>query len=147
MSQRPKLLFLFLCFVCYVITDNTYFNSCHLNDVLDFQTYACLLFSAALVYHVPQFLERCGSISIFNCQPVEKKNHEKSRMFHRATQKGGRNSHYTRRVMEKENRKLFASVNDLYRTKRMYQKTYNDEDRNESAGSIRMYDINDIEEG
>ena len=147
MSQRPKLLFLFLCFVCYVITDNTYFNSCHLNDVLDFQTYACLLFSAALVYHVPQFLERCGSISIFNCQPVEKKNHEKSRMFHRATQKGGRNSHYTRRVMEKENRKIFASVNDLYRTKRMYQKTYNDEDRNESAGSIRMYDINDIEEG
>lgn len=43
--------------------------------------------------------------------------------------------------------KIFASVNDLYRTKRMYQKTYNDEDRNESAGSIRMYDINDIEEG
>ena len=68
-------------------------------------------------------------------------------MFHRATQKGGRNSDYTRRVMEKENRKIFASVNDLYRTKRMYQKTYNDEDRNESAGSIRMYDINDIEEG
>ena len=49
--------------------------------------------------------------------------------------------------MEKENRKIFASVNDLYRTKRMYQKTYNDEDRNESAGSIKMYDINDIEEG
>ncbi|CAH3154023.1 unnamed protein product, partial [Porites lobata] len=101
----------------------------------------------ALAYHVPQFLEGCGSISIFNCQPVEKKNHEQSRMFHRATQKGGRNSHYTRQVMEKENRKIFARVNDLYRTKRMYQKKDNDEGRDESAGSIRMYDINDIEEG
>ena len=49
--------------------------------------------------------------------------------------------------MEKENRKIFARVNDSYRTKRMYQKKDNDEDRNESAGSIRMYDINDIEEG
>ena len=68
-------------------------------------------------------------------------------MYNRATQKGGRNSHYTRQVMEKENRKIFARVNDLYRTKRMYQKTYNDEDRNESAGSIRMSDINDTEEG
>ena len=45
---------------------------------------------------------------------------------------------------EQEN---FASVNDLYRTKRMCQKKDNDEDRNESAGSIRMYDINDIVEG
>ena len=52
-----------------------------------------------------------------------------------------------RQVMEKENRKIFARVNDLYRTKRMYQKKDNDEDRNESAGSIRMYDINDIEDG
>ena len=68
-------------------------------------------------------------------------------MFHRATQKGGRTSHYTRQVTEKENRKIFARVNDLYRTKRMYQKKDNNEDRNESAGSIRMYDINDIEEG
>ena len=49
--------------------------------------------------------------------------------------------------MEKENRKIFARVNDLYRTKRMYQKKDNDEGRDESAGSIRMYDINDIEEG
>ena len=49
--------------------------------------------------------------------------------------------------MEKKNRKIFASVNDLYRTKRMYQKKDNDEDRNESAGSIRMYDIYDIEKG
>ena len=49
--------------------------------------------------------------------------------------------------MKKENRKIFANVNDLYRTKRMYQKKDNDEDRNESAGSIRMYDINDIVEG
>lgn len=68
-------------------------------------------------------------------------------MFHRATQKGGRNSHYTRQVMEKENRKILARVNDLYRTRRMYQKKDNDEDRNESAGSIRMYGINDTEEG
>ena len=86
------------------------------------------------MYLVSQFLERCGSISVFNCQPVEKKNHEQLRMFHRATQKG-------------KARKIFARVNDLYRTKRMYQKKDNNEDRNESAGSIRMYDINDIEEG
>ena len=49
--------------------------------------------------------------------------------------------------MEKENRKILARVNDLYRTRRMYQKKDNDEDRNESAGSIRMYGINDTEEG
>ena len=49
-------------------------------------------------------------------------------MYHRATQKGGRNSHYTRQVLEKENRKMFARVNDLYRTKRMYHKKDNDED-------------------
>jgi len=32
----------------------------------------------ALVYHVPQFLEKCGSIANLSCQPVEKKNHELS---------------------------------------------------------------------
>ena len=32
-----------------------------------------LLFFVALVYHVPQFLEKCGCIFKVNCQPVEKK--------------------------------------------------------------------------
>lgn len=44
----------------------------------------------ALVYHVPYFLEKCGSISNLNCQPVEKKNHKQSPMFNCGTQKGGR---------------------------------------------------------
>ena len=72
----------------------------------------------APVYHVPQFLKKSGSISLFNCQPVEKKNHEQLRMFHRATKKGGRNSSYTTQVMEKENCKIYARVNRLSRTKR-----------------------------
>lgn len=46
---------------------------------------------AALVYHGPQFMEKYGNISILHCQPVEKKNHEQSRMFHRGIQKGGYN--------------------------------------------------------
>ena len=69
-----------------------------------------LTFSAALVYHVPQ--------------------------FHRGKQKGGRQTKYTIQVMEKENRKLFARVNNLQRTRRSYTRksdgdtvtiaTYND---------------------
>ena len=99
----------------------------------------------ALVYHVPQFLEKSGSISLFNCQPVEKKNHEQSRMFHRATQKGGRNSSYTKQVMEKENRKIYARVNSLSRTKRSYQKK--EQDLDDSAGSLNMYSHQNQEEG
>jgi len=99
---------------------------------------------AALVYHVPQFLEKCGSISLFNCQPVEKKNHEQSRMFHRATQKGGRNTSYTTQVMEKENRKIFARVNNLYRVKRAYQRK--DTAAHEMA-SINTYSHQNQEEG
>lgn len=30
---------------------------------------ALLIFFVALVYHVPQFLEKCGSLSNLNCQP------------------------------------------------------------------------------
>ena len=82
----------------------------------------CSLVAARLVYHVPQILEKCGSISLFNCQPVEEKNHEQSRMFHPATQKGGRDTSYTTQVMEKENRKIFARVNNLYRVKRAKNK-------------------------
>ena len=78
-------------------------------------------FTPALVYHVPQFLEKCGGLSIFNCQPVEKKNHQQSRMFHQGTQKGGRKSSYTKQVMENENRKIYARVKNLYRTKRTYR--------------------------
>lgn len=95
---------------------------------------------AALVYHVPQFLENFGSISKFNCQPVEKKNHEQSRMFHRGTQKGGRQSKYTVQVMEKDNRKLFARVNNLQRVKRDYKKK-----SSEDHGSIATYNDNQEE--
>lgn len=98
-----------------------------------------LLF-AALVYHVPQFLEKFGSLAKYNCQPVEKKNHEQSRMFHRATQKGGRQMKYTIQVMEKENRKLFARVHNLYRTKRGYNKK-----STEDRGSLTTYNDNEEE--
>ena len=99
----------------------------------------------ALVYHVPQFLEKSGSISLFNCQPVEKKNHEQLRMFHRATQKGGRNSSYTEQVMEKENCKIYARVNGLSRRKRSYQKK--EPDLDDSPGSLNMYSHQNQEEG
>ena len=99
----------------------------------------------ALVYHVPQLLEKSGSISLFNCQPVEKKNHEQLRMFHRATQNRGRNSSYTTQVMEKENCKIYARVNRLCRTKRSYQKKEPDLDH--SPGSFNMYSHQNQEEG
>ena len=77
-----------------------------------------LLLFVALVYHVPQFLEKCGCIFKVNCQPVEKKkNHEQSRMFHRGTQKGGRNSKHTVQVMEKENRKFLQEYATCTETK------------------------------
>lgn len=98
----------------------------------------------ALVYHVPQFLEKCGGLSIFNCQPVEKKNHQQSRMFHQGTQKRGRKSSYTKQVMEKENRKIYARVNNLYRTKRTYQRSgHTDED----LGALHLYTHQHLEEG
>ena len=86
-------------------------------------------------------LEKCGCISKVNCQPVEKKNYEQSRMFHRGTQKGGRNSQYTVQVMEKENRKLYARVNNLHQNKRLYIKNLEDD-----QGSIATY-TNNQEEG
>ena len=52
----------------------------------------------AFVYHVPQFLEKYGTLMQFNCQPVEKKNHWQSQAFHRGSQKGGKNSKYTVQV-------------------------------------------------
>ena len=93
-------------------------------------------FTPALVYHVPQFLEKCGGLSIFNCQPVEKKNHQQSRMFHQVTQKGGGKSSYTKQVMENENRKIYARVNNLYRTKRAYQRGGHTE---EDPGALHLY--------
>ena len=101
-------------------------------------------FAPALVYHVPQFLEKCGGLSIFNCQPVEKKNHQQSRMFHQGTQKGGRKSSYTKQVMEKENRKIYARVNNLYRTKRTYQRSGHTE---EDLGALHLYTHQHLEEG
>ena len=96
------------------------------------------------MYHVPQFLEKCGGLSIFNCQPVEKKNHQQSRMFHQGTQKGGRNSSYTKQVMEKENRKIYARVKDLYRTKRAYRRRAHTEN---DAGALHLYTRQNLEEG
>ncbi|XP_022796783.1 uncharacterized protein LOC111335191 [Stylophora pistillata] len=98
----------------------------------------------ALVYHVPQFLEKCGGLSIFNCQPVEKKNHQQSRMFHQGTQKGGRKSSYTKQVMEKEYRKIYARVNNLYRTKRTYQSSGHTE---VDPGALHLYTHQNLEEG
>lgn len=92
------------------------------------------------MYHVPQFLESFGPISKFNCQPVEKKNHEQSRMFHRGTQKGGRQSKYTVQVMERDNRKLFARVKNLQRIKRDYSKK-----SSEDRGSLATYNDNQEE--
>ena len=93
------------------------------------------------MYHVPQFLVKCGALANLNCQPVEKKNHEQSRMFHRGTQKGGRQTKYTIQVMEKENRKLFARVNNLQRTRRSYTRKSDGD-----TGTITTYN-NNQEEG
>ena len=99
----------------------------------------------ALVYHVPQFLEKSGSISFFNCQTVEKKNQEQLRMFHRATQKGGRNSSYSKQVMEKQNLKIYARANRLCRTKKSYQTKKPDLD--DPPGSLNMYSHKNLKEG
>ncbi|XP_067025668.1 uncharacterized protein [Acropora muricata] len=97
----------------------------------------------SLVYHVPQFLEQCGALSIFNCQTIEKKNHQQSRMFHQGTQKGGWKSSYTKQVMVRENRKIYARVNNLYRTKRTYQRWQHTE---EEPGALHLYTHQNVEE-
>ena len=61
-------------------------------------------------------------------------------MFHRGTQKGGRHSKYTVQVMEKENKKWYARVNNLQRTKRPYT-IRGEKDR----GSISSYGDNQEE--
>ena len=63
-----------------------------------------------LVYHVPQFLETYGTIYQVNCQLVELKNHHHNAVFHRGSQKGGRQSSYCRQVLQRENRSLFSRV-------------------------------------
>ena len=62
----------------------------------------------ALVWHIPQFLELYGTIYQFNCQLVEKKNHQQTSIYHRGTQKGGLCSSACRQIMERENRRLGA---------------------------------------
>lgn len=93
------------------------------------------------MYHVPQFLEKCGSLSNLNCQPVEKKNHEQSRIIHRGTQKVGRQTRYTVQVMEKEDRQLFARVKHLQLTRRSYTRKCDGD-----TGTIATYN-NNQEEG
>ncbi|KXJ06708.1 hypothetical protein AC249_AIPGENE979 [Exaiptasia diaphana] len=68
----------------------------------------------AMIYHVPQFLRKYGSINKFSCQPVEKKNHLQNQVFHRASQKGGCGSKYTVQILQRENRSLFAKKNPTY---------------------------------
>lgn len=62
------------------------------------------------VYLVPQFLEMYGTIYQMNCQLVKLKNHHHNAIFHRGSQKGGRQSSYCRQVVQRENRSLFARV-------------------------------------
>ena len=55
-------------------------------------------FLAVLVYHVPQFLERFGTIYQFYCLTMEEKNHLQNRAFRRNSQKGGKGSNFTVQV-------------------------------------------------
>ena len=61
-------------------------------------TYRRTFFPTAFEYHVPQFLDMYGSLTKFNCQPVEKKNRSQSQVFHCGTQKGGKQSKHTIQV-------------------------------------------------
>ena len=65
-------------------------------------------------------------------------------MFHQGTQKGGWNSSYTKQVMVRENRKINARVNNLYRTKRTYQRWQHTE---EEPGALDLYTHQNVEEG
>ena len=78
-----------------------------------------LLFFVALVYHVPQFLEKCGCIFKVNCQPVEKKKKKKKGEGRGSSwdRKRGRNSKHTVQVMEKENRKFLQEYATCTETK------------------------------
>ena len=53
-----------------------------------------------------------GTLMQFNCQPVEKKNHQQSQAFHRESQKGGKNSKYTVQVGTIKNIKLFMYMHN-----------------------------------
>ena len=83
------------------------------------------VFLTAMVYHVPQFMKLYGSIHQFNCQTVELKNHIQSRAFHRATQKGGKNSKYTEQVQYCATDKLLLKYFEIddFTTFYKYEKT------------------------
>ncbi|XP_058949396.2 uncharacterized protein [Pocillopora verrucosa] len=108
------------------------------------------------VYHVPQFLEKYGTLMQFNFQPVEKKNHWQSQKDHRGSQKGGKNSKYTVQVMEQENRLMFARCNNLKRKRKSYVKSKlpaNPESSDEEEapdsqiGSVHVYNHHEEQEG
>ena len=70
---------------------------------------------------IPNFRKE-WKYSTLQLPTTREKDHERSRRFHRATIKGGRNKSYTSQAMEKENQKIFARANNLYRVKRAYQR-------------------------
>ena len=99
----------------------------------------------ALIFHVPQFLDMYGTIYQVNCQLVELKNNHHNAIFHRGSQKGGRQSSYCRQVLQRENRYLFARVHGTRveqeeRSRRVYR--MNEETRERRLQQLKQHRAN-----
>ena len=58
----------------------------------------------AFVYHMPEFLEKHGSINLFNCQGLEKLNDISTKFYHNSTNKNKQDNNYLVQLIKKMNR-------------------------------------------
>jgi hypothetical protein len=67
-------------------------------------------YAHALVWHVPEFLEKYGGISIFNMQGLEKLNDFYTIYYHRSTNRIRNNKAYLKQLLKKRNRIEFYDL-------------------------------------
>ena len=80
-------------------------------------------YAHALVWHVPEFLEKYGEISIFNMQGHEKLNDFFTVYYHRSSNRNRKNNAYLKQIINKRNRIEFyylgGSILDFYENQQL----------------------------
>lgn len=78
----------------------------------------------ALVYHVPQFLGKFNFLHDIGVAQVERKNFDHRQAYFGSTNRnGGKNrQNISKQILERENRMLWADVEEITRVKRPYRK-------------------------
>ena len=68
----------------------------------------------AFVFHMPEFLERHGSINLYNCQGLEKLNDISTKLYHSSTNKNKTDKSFLVQLIKKMNRMEFFNVGQNY---------------------------------